>query len=215
MKVKICANKSVIDAKMCVDAGADLIGVLVGQEHNSTDFINKETAKSICSFVDKKCDVVLVTHLTNANEIIDLTNFIGNNYIQLHSEISETEVEKIVKKLPQIKLIRVIHIDKSGEILTNINQIKYADYYLLDSFNIKENKVGGTGCVHNWEASAKLVKSLNKPVFLAGGLTPDNVKEAILKVQPYGVDVNTGCKLNGIKNAKKVLDFVRNAKSVE
>ena len=86
---------------MCVDAEADLIGVLVGQEHNSTDFINKETAKSICSFVDKKCDVVLVTHLTNANEIIDLTNFIGNNYIQLHSEIGETEVEKIVKNCPK------------------------------------------------------------------------------------------------------------------
>ena len=62
MKVKICANKSIMHAKMCLDSGADIIGVLVGQEHNSTDFVDKEKAKEICDFVNGRCDVSLVTH---------------------------------------------------------------------------------------------------------------------------------------------------------
>ena len=73
-------------------ANADIIGLLVGQEHSSTDFISKE--KEITDYVDGKCDVSLVTHLTNANEIIDLTRYIGNNIIQLHSDIDETELKK-------------------------------------------------------------------------------------------------------------------------
>ena len=99
MKVKICANKSIEDAKMCLEAGADIIGILVGQEHTSNDFVNKYTAKEINNYVNGKCDVSLVTHLTNSDKIIELTKYIGNNIIQLHSDINENEVEKIVKEI--------------------------------------------------------------------------------------------------------------------
>ena len=78
MEVKICANKSIEDAKMCLEAGADIIGILVGQGHTSNDFVNKDTAKEINNYVNGKCDVSLVTHLTNADEIIELTKHIGN-----------------------------------------------------------------------------------------------------------------------------------------
>ena len=87
MKVKICANKSIEHAQICLEAGADVIGILVGQEHNSVDFVDKETAKEICHFVNGRCDVSLVTHLEKADEIIDLVKYIGNNTIQLHSNI--------------------------------------------------------------------------------------------------------------------------------
>ena len=213
MKVKICANKSIEDAKNCIESGVDIIGVLVGQEHASVDFIDKKTAKEICDFVDKRCDISLVTHLKNSEEIIKLTKFIGNNVIQLHSDIDEYEVENIKKSLPNVKLVRLVHISNDGEIVTNIDSIKYADYYLLDSFNLKTNQVGGTGLIHDWYKSKELIKLLNKPTFLAGGLNPDNVEEAIKIVQPYGVDVNSGCKnKNGVKDAEKVKLFVSNAK---
>ena len=215
MRVKICANKSIEHAKMCIDANADVIGILVGQEHNSTDFVNKETAKEIVDFVNRRCDVALVTHLTNASEIIELTKFIGNNIIPLHSNILEEEVEKIHNELPNIKLVRLIHISKEGQIVSDINSIRYADFYLLDSFNLQTNQVGGTGLTHDWNASATLIKKLNKPTFLAGGLNPDNVKNAIKITNPYGVDVNSGCKLNGEKNAEKVKQFVINAKLIK
>lgn len=213
MVVKICANKSVDEAKMCLDAGADIIGVLVGQEHNSTDFITKEKAKEICEFVNGRCDVSLVTHLKTADEIIELTKFIGNNTIQLHSNIDENEVEKIHNALPNIKLVRLVHISSNGQVVTDLSKMKYVDYYLLDSFNLKTNQVGGTGLTHDWNKSKQLIQKLNKPTFLAGGLNPENVKQAIIQSNPYGVDVNSGCKQDGKKNAEKVMRFVKNAKS--
>ena len=122
VKVKVCANKSIEDAKMSLDANADIIGILVGQEHESVDFVDKNRAKEIAEFVNGRCDVSLVTHLTNADEIIELTNFIGNNMIQLHSDIKESEVEKIATILPHIKLVRLIHISQNGEIVLIIKK---------------------------------------------------------------------------------------------
>ncbi|MBR1540626.1 MAG: phosphoribosylanthranilate isomerase [Clostridia bacterium] len=216
IKVKICANRSIEDAKMSIEAGADIIGILVGQEHNSNDFVDQYTAKNIADFAKNKCDVALVTHLTNAEDIIQLTKFIGNNMIQLHSDINEAEVEKIVKELPQVKLVRLIHISSDGKIGTDYEKMKYADYYLLDSFNLKTNQVGGTGLTHDWNKSRELINKLNKPTFLAGGLNPDNVETAIKLANPYGVDVNSGCKNNkGIKDKEKVKRFIDHAKHVK
>ncbi len=169
VKVKICANRSIEDAKMCLDAGADIIGILVGQQHASTDFVTKEKAKEICDFVDGRCDVSLVTHITNADEIIELTKYIGNNVIQLHSDISESEVKKIHSAFPDVKLVRLIHMTKDGEIYSDIKQMKYVDFYLMGSFNLKTNQVGGTGLTDNWERAGEIIKTLNRPVFIAGG----------------------------------------------
>lgn len=215
VKVKICANKSIEEAQMCLDAGADIIGILVGQQHVSNDFVNKETAKEIADYVNGKCDVSLVTHLTNAEEIIELTKYIGNNVIQLHSDIDEEEVKKIRKEIPNVKLVRLIHVSSDGQICTDYKKMQYADFYLLDSFNLKTNQVGGTGLTHDWKKSFELIKQLNKPTFLAGGLNPDNVIQAIKTANPYGVDVNSGCKNKfGKKDAEKVKLFVTNAKGV-
>ena len=215
MLVKICANKNINDAKMCIDAGADFLGILVGQKHDSTDFIDKYTAKEMVNFSKRKIKTVLVTHLINSDEIIELSQFIGNDVIQLHSNIDESEVEKIVKTLPNIKLIRLIHISQKGQICTNYKTMKYADYYLLDSFNLETNQVGGTGLIHDWNIDRELIEKLNKPTFIAGGLTPKNVASAIKAAKPGGVDVNSGCKLNGIKNERLVKEFVFNAKNVQ
>ena len=214
INVKICANKSIDDAKMSIGAGADIIGVLVGQEHNSNDFVDKYKAKEITDYAKDKCDVSLVTHLTKATDIIELTKFIGNNIIQLHSDIDEDEVEKIVKELPNIKLVRLIHVSQDGKVCTDYKKMRYVDYYLLDSFNLQTNQVGGTGLTHDWNKSGELIKKLDKPTFLAGGLNPENVEIAIKRAKPYGVDVNSGCKNDkGIKDKEKVKKFVFNAKS--
>ena len=213
IKVKICANRSIDDAKMCIYAGCDIIGILVGQRHFSTDFVDKEKAKEICDFVAGRVSVSLVTHIENADEIISLTKYIGNDTIQLHSQIKESEVEKIVNALPKIKLVRVIHVSKDGIIQSEVDKIAFSDYYLLDSYNIKKDQVGGTGIKLDWEKCNAIISSLNRPTFLAGGLNPKNVSEAIKIAMPYGVDVNSGCKnAMGVKDAQKVKEFVYNAK---
>lgn len=115
--------------------------------------------------------------------------------------------------LPNIKLVRVIHIAQHGEIITDLNKIKYADYYLLDSFNRNTNQVSGTGLTHDWHKSYELIQLLDKPTFLVGGLCPHNVEEAIRISRPYGVDVNSGCKNEKGKKEKEMVElFITNAK---
>lgn len=213
--VKICANKSIEQAKMCLDAKADLIGILVGQNHNSNDFVDKEKAKEIVDYVNQRAGCVLVTHLTDAKKIIALTKFIGNDFIQLHCDISESEVKKIVNALPNVKLIRVIHVAQNGQVETDYEKFRFVDYYLLDSFNKRTDQVGGTGIIHDWKEDKKLIQKLNRPTFIAGGLNPNNVREVIKIANPAGVDVNSGCKKDGLKNKELVRAFVTNAKSVK
>lgn len=213
MIVKICAIKNIEDANKCLLCGADIIGLLIGQKHNSDDFISKETGKDIIKFIDKRCKTCLVTHLTNADEIIKLCKYLQNDFLQLHSNIDENQVKKIVNELPKLKLIRLISILKNGEILTDISSIKYVNYYIIDSIDLVQNKVGGTGIKSDWYKCAELIKILNKPTFLAGGLTAENVKDAIKIVKPFGVDVNTGCKNDlGQKDLYKIKQFIKNAK---
>ncbi len=213
MKVKICGVKSVQDALTCINLGADAIGLLVGQMHSSNDFISKETAKEIVESLPPFCNSVLVTHLLSANEIVELAKYIGVNTIQLHSDIQETEVETIKKELPNVKLLRLIHVSVDGEIYSDYQSMKIADAFLLDSFNLSTNQVGGTGLTHDWSADNKIKQILNKPIVVAGGLNPSNVKQAILQSHPFAVDVNSGVKgENGFKDYEKVKQFIANAK---
>lgn len=212
MNIQMAGIRNVKDALMCVQCGVNIIGLLVGQAHTSDDFIGKELAKEIKDALPSNVKTTLITHLENAEEIIQIAQFIDVDYIQLHSHLPETEVEIIKSKLPYKKLIRLIHIDTDGKLLTDVDKIKIADFYFTDSINLKTNQVGGTGLTHNLEADKLLIETLNKPVFIAGGLTPENVREAVKFCKPYGVDVNSGCRAeNGLRDKQKVLQFVKNA----
>jgi len=213
MIVKICANKSIHDAKMCIEAGADIAGILVGQAHSSEDFVDPVTASKIAQYCKGKIEVAVVTHLKDAKSIVNICRTVGNSVLQLHSDIDENEVEKIVGALPQMKLIRLVQVTPEGEILTDIDSVRYADCFIIDSCNRLTDQVGGTGLTHDWNIDRKVVMTVRKPVIIAGGLTPDNVAEAIKISRPAGVDVNSGCKNEkGIKDRNKVISFVRNAK---
>jgi len=212
MHIQMAGIRNKKDALMCVECGVDIIGLLVGQAHTSDDFISKEMAKDIKEALPNNVKTTLITHLESADEIIDIAKYIDVDYIQLHSHLPETEVEKVKIALPNKKLLRLIHISEDGEILNDLTKIKYVDFYFTDSINIKTNQVGGTGLTHNLETDRELIKKLNKPVFIAGGSTPDNVAEAVRICNPYGVDVNTGCRAkDGSRDRDKVLNFVRNA----
>lgn len=215
MIVQIAGIKNKEEALECVNCGVDAIGLLVGRMHESNDFISEETAKEIIDSLPAFVFSVMITHLEDGDEIARIAKYINCNTIQLHSHIKESEVEKIVKKLPYIKLLRLVHISSNGEITTDIDSIKYVDAYFLDSFNPITNQVGGTGLTHNWDIDKKLCKELNKPVIIAGGLTPENVYSAIKYSCPFGVDVNSGTKAqNGYRDMEKVKSFTLNAKKI-
>lgn len=216
MNIQMAGIRNVNDALMCVECGVNIIGLLVGQAHTSDDFISKELARAIKIALPLNIKTTLITHLENAEEIIELAKFIEVDYIQLHSHLPESEVKIIREALPDKKLLRLIHIDSDGKLLTDVDAIENVDFYFTDSINLKTNQVGGTGLIHNLETDKMLVEKLDKPVFIAGGLNPDNVAEAVRFCRPYGVDVNSGCRaLDGSRDKEKVLAFVKNANSVE
>ena len=212
MHIQMAGIRNIKDALMCVECGVDIIGLLVGQTHTSDDFITKELAREIKEAMPKDVKTTLITHLEVAKDIIEIAKFIDVDYIQIHSHMSELEVKKIKTSLPEKKLIRLVHIGKDGELLNDISKIKYVDFYFTDSINTKTNQVGGTGLTHNLDTDKKLVEQLDKPVFIAGGLTPENVADAVAYCNPYGVDVNSGCRAkDGSRDKEKVLAFVKNA----
>lgn len=206
--------RNVQDALNSVEVGVDIIGLLVGQNHTSDDFISKEQAREIKLALPKNIKTTLITHLEKADDIIEIASFIDVDYIQLHSHLPETEVETIKQALPNTKLLRLIHIAEDGTILNDLSKIKYVDFYFTDSINLKTNQVGGTGLLHSWETDKKLIETLDKPVFVAGGLTPENVGEIVKFCKPYGVDVNSGCRAaGGGRDKLKMKQFVENANS--
>ena len=213
MIVQIAGIKNKEEAKKCVEAGVDAIGLLVGRTHESNDFIDEHKAKEIIDSLPAFVFSVMITHLEDGDEICRIAKFIGCNTIQLHSHLPESEVEKIRKNLPYIKLLRLIHISETG-ITTDIDSIKIVDAYFLDSFNLKTNQVGGTGLTHNWDIDKNLCATLDKPVIIAGGLNPDNVADAIRYSHPFGVDVNSGTKgADGYRDMDKVISFTKNSKN--
>ena len=214
VKVQIAGIRTLNDALECVKNGVDSVGLLVGQSHTSADFISKELARQIVKALPPYQVSTLITHLEKADELIKLINFIGVNCVQLHSYIPEAEVEKLYKALPNIKIVRLIHVN--DERATDYSGMKIADAFFTDSINKKTNQFGGTGLTHNFNIDKKLAKELSKPLIIAGGLNADNVVEIIKKVKPYGVDTNSGCKgKDGKMDYAKLKEFCAKVYSID
>ena len=117
MKIQIVCRDAE-EAKFCCDNGVDSIGLPVGQKYFSKDFISKTKAKAIIKLLPPFCTATMITHLESAQEIVDIAKFCGFSCIQLHSYISESEVKKIKAALPYVKILRLMHIDENGKILS-------------------------------------------------------------------------------------------------
>jgi phosphoribosylanthranilate isomerase len=213
MRIKVCGIKRVEDAIMAAYCGADAVGLVVGQRHNSDDFINKHLAQKIVKECPPYISPVLVTELDDAEEIYNLANEIGVTSIQLHSDCTVDSIISLRKALPYIKIIKNFHVNGSEVIQAMKPFEPVVDAFILDTLDLANDKVGGTGLVHDWNISRKVVQEVSKPVILAGGLTPENVGEAIWFVKPYGVDASSGLKASdGFKDKTKVINFISRAK---
>lgn len=213
MRIKICGIKRVEDAIMAAYCGADAIGLVVGQKHNSDDFIDKSLAKKIVKECPPYISPVLVTELDDAEEISNLAHKIGVASIQLHSDCKVDSIISLRKSLPHVKIIKNFHVNGLEVIHAMKPFESVVDAFILDTLDLANGKVGGTGLVHDWNISRNIVKEISRPVILAGGLTPENVGNAIRFVKPYGVDASSGLKdSDGFKDEMKVINFVYRAK---
>lgn len=212
VRTKICGIASVEDLEIAEKAGSDAVGFLVGQKHASNAFITVEQAEEWCRKAKPFVSTVVVTHLEDPDEIIELIHRIKPTTIQLHSDLSIQTLIYLKARIPGIKRIGKVSVCNASSVERALEIQPYVDAILLDTIDLENDKVGGTGLTHDWSLSRQIVEAVQIPVILAGGLNPENVKAAIELVKPWSVDVNSGVKIHGRNDVELVRQFVRRAK---
>ena len=214
MYVKICGIRRQADALIAAELGADAIGLLVGQGHNSPDFISATVARDIARALPPSVEAVLVTHVEDVDELERLLQQSEITTVQLHSEIPPSSVERLRGRHPHVKIFKSINIISAESVAYPETFAKLVDGFVLDSINVATNQVGGTGKTHDWSVSRQIVMRYPEvPIILAGGLNSENVRSAIEHVHPFAVDVNSGTKASdGFKDPRKMEAFIVEAK---
>jgi phosphoribosylanthranilate isomerase len=207
-KVKICCISSQQEADIAIDLGASALG-LVGPMPSGPGIIDDQLIKQIAQETSNDISTFLLTSETSALDIIKHYKKVNTTTIQIVDELSSGSYQQIRDELPNIELVQVIHVIDENSVTQAIEAAQYVDYILLDSGNpnLEIKELGGTGNTHNWDLSRRIRDSISKPLFLAGGLTPENVQEAIKKVQPYGLDLCSGVRTNGLLDPNKLKAF--------
>jgi len=212
VKVKVCGITQEEDLAVAVDAGADAVGFVIGVASSPRN-LTLERAKELMDLTPVFVDNVAVTVPNNVDTLIKVYGKLRPDTIQIHGE-NLPEASTLRGKLPNTRLIRAVRAgpDSNAAIKVALEASKSFDVVLLDS--LVPGSHGGTGVVHDWGLSKRIKEAIHpKPLILAGGLKPENVGEAVRVVQPYAVDVSSGVELRpGVKDPKKVFEFVKNAK---
>jgi len=214
MYVKICGIRWQEDALLAAELGADAIGLLVGQKHNSPDFISAAVASDIARALPPSVEAVLVTHIKEIDELERLLQESEITTVQLHSEIDPNSVESLRGRHPHLKIFKSVSVISADSVAYPETFAQLVDGFVLDSINPATNQVGGTGKTHDWSVSRQIVMRYPEvPIILAGGLNSENVRSAIECVRPFGVDVNSGTKAaDGFKDPRKMEAFIIQAK---
>ena len=171
--------------------------------------IDDELIAEISSKVSPPVATFLLTSKQNADDIIIQHLKTRTNTLQLVDHLPHNELTKLRERLPEIKLVQVIHVLDESSIEEAKKVQNLVDALLLDSGNpkLKVKELGGTGRTHNWEISRNIVESVRVPVFLAGGLNIENVNESIETVRPFGLDICSGVRSSGILDEIKLKSF--------
>jgi phosphoribosylanthranilate isomerase len=160
----------------------------------------------------------LLTSRTSSAEIISQQRKCGVNTVQICDRLEPGVHRELRKALPGISLVQVVHVTGEESVAEGLQTTaREVDALLLDSGNqsLAVKELGGTGRTHDWSLSARIVAESPVPVFLAGGLSPTNVAEAIRTVRPFGVDVCTGVRTDGALDERKLLQFMEAVRSAD
>lgn len=196
---------------MAVNAGADAVG-LVGKMPSGPGPIADDDIRRIAASVPPPIATFLLTSEQTAAGIIDHHHRTKTNTIQIVDELHGREYDSIRRALPHVKLVQVIHVVGERSVDEAAEIAGYVDAILLDSGNpnLAVKELGGTGRRHDWTLSRRIVETCGKPVFLAGGLNAENVREAIEKVGPFGLDICSGVRTGGNLDERKLAQFFEN-----
>lgn len=208
-RVKICCISSEDEARMAIEYGASAIG-LVGKMPSGPGPISDELIRHIAETVPPPIATFMLTSETSVKEIIEHHHRTNTNTIQIVDSLASGSYSQLKAALPCVKIVQVIHVIDERSVDEALEISGMVDAILLDSGNpkLKVKELGGTGRVHNWKLSRQIRDGSECPVFLAGGLNPENVRQAIEEVQPFAVDVCSGVRTDGKLDRKKLELFI-------
>ena len=204
-RAKICGVTDSADRDAVVRASADAVGVIHGVSVDTPREVDGETAETLTDGVPPFVTSVLVTMPTTVQEAVRRIDRVEPDAVQVHDGLSPAELGALDSRITQ-DIVAVVEAD-APDIQ---DYATHADALLVDS--VDADGGGGTGETHDWERTRGLVDSLDVPIVLAGGLTPENVAGAVETVEPFAVDVASGVEsAGGMKDHDAVRRFVRNA----
>jgi len=216
-RIKLCEFESLDAAYEASFIGADFLGfhIFKYQDYNAKAC----KFKQIFAYLPKTIVKTLLTNLSG-NTLFDVLSILEVDAIQLYNHASREEILEIRKKTENhVKIIKVIS-EKPEE--NNADDDTFIRYYdeIVDAFLLDSSWIGGTGVTGDWEHCAEIVSKCKSPVFLAGGLTSANVRQAIEKVRPFGVDVENGVSDRlpdglRVKNMLKCRLFIEKVKEAD
>jgi len=186
------------------------VGLICGVTHVTEDELAPDEARRLARRTPPMVSTVLVTHLEDAGEILQLADYVGVDTIQVHGLVSYETVAAVFELAAGRRIIKAVHVLGSTAVDEALTLADVCHAVLLDSRT--SDRLGGTGRTHDWSISrhvADALRTRGRPVILAGGLHPDNVAEAVRAVRPFAVDVNSGVEdANGDKVLKYCSAFV-------
>lgn len=208
-RVKICCIANTTEMQMAVAAGASAVG-LVSEMPSGPGVLSEIKITEIASFVPAGIASFLLTSKISADDIIRQQHKCGTNTIQLVDAVPMSELKRLRAALPGIGLVQVIHVQDESATQEAVAVAPLVDAVLLDSGNPAAivKMLGGTGQIHDWSISRKIVALVKTKVWLAGGLNAANVGEAIKKVRPFGVDVCSKVRTDGQLDVQKLTAFM-------
>jgi phosphoribosylanthranilate isomerase len=214
-RVKICCIQSEEEAHTAVRLGASALG-LVSEMPSGPGVIPEDRIAAIAKVIPPGISAFLLTSRQDVDSIVAQQRRTGVDTLQLVDKMPTGAYAELRRCLPGIRIVQVIHVVGEDSVEEAVSVAPQVDVILLDSGNpsssIKE--LGGTGRVHDWALSRRIRDKVSKPVFLAGGLNPSNVREAVLQVAPFGLDVCSGVRTDGRLDEGKVVPFIRNGTGV-
>lgn len=211
VRVKICGNTNLQDIELAAELGADYVGVIVDVPVPTPRKLSREEAARIFDDLPFTVGGVAVIMPKNLEEAIELYIAVRSEFLQIHNDVEPLFIRDLKANVP-CNVIKTVHVADEKSIKQAKLYARWADAILLDT---PSKLGGGSGKTHDWKIAKKIVKAVEKPVILAGGLTPENVEEAISQVEPFAVDVSSGVEAEpGRKDPEKLRRFIEIAKSM-
>ena len=208
-RIKVCCIQSVEEARLAVDAGADAIGLVSAMPSGPGPIPDARIAE-IAREVPPGVATFLLTCRTDPAGLVEQVREAAVSTVQLVDRVGAAAHAALAAALPWVRRVQVVHVTGEESVADALAAGPGVHAVLLDSGDPKAavRVLGGTGRTHDWGLSRRIRDALPVPLWLAGGLTAENVGEAIARVRPFGVDVCSGLRVDGRLEPDRLSRFV-------